>query len=249
VLKVPGADSANNELLAQLELIELREFVAQSDCVAQIAVFGTKLMAVAIVAQLAVIGNVEPVDIVPGAALANNDLLAHDALIELKEFVAHNDWVAQTAVLGTKFIAVAIVAQLAVHGTVDPVATEFCFVPIKLITLELSQNDAVSDQLAVIGNVDPVEIVPGAASANNELEAQLELIELSEFVAQMLCVANTDVFGTKFIEAATVAQLAVIGNVEPVDIVPGAEFATNDREAQEALTVFNELVAQIDCVA
>ena len=154
---VPGALSADKDLEAQLALTELNELVAQRDCVAQTAVFGMKLMDVAIVAQLLVIGNVLPVLIVPGALSDANDLLAHDELTELKELVAQRDCVAHTDVFGTKLIAVAIVAQLAVQGTVDPVAILFCFVPIKLTTELLFQKEAVADQeevtdqLAVIG--------------------------------------------------------------------------------------------------
>jgi hypothetical protein len=37
----------------------------------------------------------------------------------------------------------------------------------------------------------------------------------------------------------------VIGNVLPVEIVPGAELANNERLAQEALTALSELVAQV----
>jgi hypothetical protein len=97
----------------------------------------------ALIAQLDVIGNVEPVDIVPGAASANKELLAHDALTAFNELVAQIDCVAQIAVLGTKLIAVAIVAQLAVQGTVEPLATEFCLVPIRETIELLFQNDAV----------------------------------------------------------------------------------------------------------
>ena len=53
--------------------------------------------------------------------------------------------------LGTKLIAAAVVAQLAVHGTTEDVATLFCLVPIKLITELLSQKEDVKAQLAVIG--------------------------------------------------------------------------------------------------
>ena len=54
---------------------------------------------------------------------------------------------------GTKLIAVAVVAQLAVHGTNEAVAIEFCLVPIKLITLELFQNEAVAAHEALIAQL------------------------------------------------------------------------------------------------
>lgn len=122
------------------------------------------------------IGNVEPVDTVPGAESATNDLDAQDEETVVSEFVAHNDWVAQTAVFGIKLIASATTA------------------------LE-----------AVIGKVEPVDTVPGAELATKDLDAQDELTDASELVAQRDCVAQTAVFGTKLIAAAIVAQLAVIG--------------------------------------
>ena len=85
--------------------------------------------------------------IVPGAALANSDPLAQLADTAFSELVAQNDWVADREAI----------AQLAVHGTTDAVATLFCLVPIKLTIELLSQKEDVADQeevtaqLAVIG--------------------------------------------------------------------------------------------------
>jgi hypothetical protein len=61
---------------------------------------------------------------------------------------------------------------------------------IKVITLELSQKEAVNDQLDVIGNKLLVLIVPGADSANNERLAQDAETATNEFVAHTLCVEN-----------------------------------------------------------
>jgi hypothetical protein len=80
-----------------------------------------------------------PVDNVPGAESATNDLDAQLAETEVIEFVAHSDCVAQTTVFGIKLIASARTALDAVQGTVEPVAIEFCLFPIRDTKLELSQ--------------------------------------------------------------------------------------------------------------
>ena len=189
---MPGALSADNDLEAQDALTELNELVAQRDCVANMLWVADPAVGIPptrLVAQLDVIGKLLPVDIVPGAASELNDLLAQEALVATNELVAHRDWVAQIAVFGTKLIEVATVAQLAVQGTSDAVATEFCLVPIRETIELLSQNEDVLDhealiaQLDVIGNVEPVDIVPGAASANKDRLAQEAEMVVSELVA------------------------------------------------------------------
>ena len=94
--------------------------------------------------------------------------------------------------LGTKLIDVAVVAQLAVHDTIEPVAILFCLVPIKLTTELLSQKEAVKAQLEVIGYQELVLSVPGALSADNDLEAQEALTAINELVDHNDCVANKD---------------------------------------------------------